>query len=203
MSEHTESPRKSELEFVTVTAEERLREHWGLVLAYGLLTFALGVAMAVWPRETVVVVAVLIALQLIITGCMRLFVSIAGSGLPRSARWLAGGAGLVSLVVAVLFFVSPLQTVGFLVVLTGILLLLVGFADLAEAMVSDRSEHRVWDVVRGVVAIAAGGFLVVSPERSLHLLVVVMSAWLLCYGFITVVSAFVLRSQARKPDPAR
>jgi uncharacterized membrane protein HdeD (DUF308 family) len=202
MSEHAEPPRRTELEFVTVTAEERLREHWGLVLAYGLLTFALGVAMAVWPRETVVVVAVLIALQLIITGCMRLFVAIAGTGLPRGARWLAGGAGLVSLVVAVLFFVSPLQTVGFLVVLTGILLLLVGFADLAESMVSERSEHRVWDVVRGVVAIAAGGFLVVSPERSLHLLVVVMSAWLLCYGFITVVSAFFLRSQARQADPA-
>lgn len=202
MTPSEDPARSTELEFVTVTSEERMREHWGLVLAYGLLTFGLGVAMAVWPKETVVVVAVLIALQLIITGCVRLFVAFAGSGLPGLARWVVGLAGLVSLVVAVLFFVSPLQTVGFLLVLTGILLLLVGFADLAEAMISDRSERRGWDVVRGVVAIAAGGFLVVSPERSLHLLVVVMSAWLLCYGFITTVSALFLRSQARQAHPA-
>ncbi|MBV9831838.1 MAG: DUF308 domain-containing protein [Marmoricola sp.] len=200
MSQSEESPSSTELEFVTVTAEERMRERWGLVLAYGLLTFGLGVAMAVWPKETVVVVAILLALQLIITGCVRLFIAFVGGGLPGLARWAVGLAGLVSLVVAVLFFVSPLQTVGFLIVLTGVLLLLVGFADLAEAMVSGRSEHRGWDVVRGVVAIAAGGFLVISPERSLHLLVVVMSAWLLCYGFITSVSAFFLRSQARQAD---
>jgi uncharacterized membrane protein HdeD (DUF308 family) len=184
-----------------VTLRERVQHHWGLVLAYGSLTFLLGLAMAVWPRETVTVVAVLLALELLLTGCMRVFVALADSTIHGAARVLIGLAGLLALVVGVLFFMAPLQTVGFLVVLAGCLLILVGFADLALALVSS-SEHRVWDVVRGVLSVAAGGFLVVSPERSLHLLVVVTSAWLLCYGFVVVVTAFLLRPQARTGDPA-
>ena len=200
----TEQPRgyraDSELEFVQVTPQQRLREHWGLLLAYGILTFLIGLALAVWPRETVTVVAVLWAIQLVITGSVRLFLALAPSGLHGAVRVLTGLAGLVAIVVAVLFFVDPLQTVGFIVIVAGSLLILLGFAELAEALVDDRSERRVWDVVGGVLSVFAGGFLVVSPERSLHLLVIITCAWLLCYGFMTVVAAFVLRSAAKRVE---
>ena len=200
----TEQPREhrreTELEFVTVSPQQRLREHWGLVLAYGIVTIAVGLALAVWSRETVTVVAVLWAIQLVITGCMRLFVALVPSGANGAVRLITGLAGLVSIVVAVLFFIDPLQTVGFIVVVAGSLLILLGFADLAEALVSDDSEHRVRDVVGGVLSVAAGGFLVVNPQGSLHLLVVITCAWLLCYGFMTVVAALVLRSTAKRAE---
>ncbi len=198
--EHQPDP---ELELVQVSVQQRLREHWGLVLAYGVVTFLIGLALAFWPRETVTVVAVLWAIQLVITGSIRLFLALAPSGLHGAVRVLSGLAGLIAIVVAVLFFAHPLQTVGFLVVVAGSLLILLGFAELAEALVDDRSERRVWDVVGGVVSVFAGGFLVVSPERSLHLLVIITCAWLLCYGFMTVVAALVLRSASKRvEDPA-
>jgi uncharacterized membrane protein HdeD (DUF308 family) len=199
-----EQPREvraeSELEFIQVSPQQRLREHWGLVLTYGVLTFLVGLALALWPSETVTVVAVLWAVQLVITGSLRLFVALVPSDLPGAVRILTGLAGAVAIVVAVLFFVHPLQTVGFIVVVAGSLLILLGFADLAEALVSTRSEHRVRDVVGGVLSVVAGGFLVISPERSLNLLVVITCAWLLCYGFMTVVAAFVLRSAGNRAE---
>jgi uncharacterized membrane protein HdeD (DUF308 family) len=191
---------ETELEFVQVTPQQRLREHWGLVLAYGILTFLVGLALAVWPRETVTVVAILWAIQLVITGSVRLFVAIVPSDVHSAVRALTALSGLVAIVVAVMFFVHPLQTVGFIVVVAGSLLILLGLADLAEALVSTRSEHRVRDVVGGVISVVAGGFLVISPDRSLHLLVVITCAWLLCYGFMTVVAAFVLRSAANRVE---
>ena len=48
MSEHTGSRGHDDpgLEFVTVTRTTTLAEHWGLVLTYGVLTFAIGRS---WP----------------------------------------------------------------------------------------------------------------------------------------------------------
>ena len=96
-----------------------------------------------------------------------------------------------------MFAFEPLQTISLVVVLAGSLLVLMGFADLAELLVSTGSERRVWDIVGGALSVFAGGFLIVRPERSLELLVWVTCAWLLCYGFVTVVSALYLRSRTK------
>ena len=42
----------------------RLGRKWGWVLAYGLITLAAGVAVLVWPGETLLVIAVLFGIQL-------------------------------------------------------------------------------------------------------------------------------------------
>ena len=44
----------------------RLGRNWGWVLAYGIITLAAGVAVLVWPSETLLVIAVLFGIQLIV-----------------------------------------------------------------------------------------------------------------------------------------
>src|SRR3954463_5305075 len=90
-----------------VASRPRLRTPWGLVLGYGALTFLLGLAMAVWPKETVTVVALLLAFQLLVIGCMQLFLAFAGFSMHRGARWLVALAGAVALVISVLFLMEP------------------------------------------------------------------------------------------------
>ena len=43
-----------------------LGEHWGLLVGYGVVCLGLGLALAVWPGETLVVCAVIIAIQLLV-----------------------------------------------------------------------------------------------------------------------------------------
>ena len=43
----------------------RLGRHWGWLFAYGLLTLIAGLAVLVWPSETLLVLAVLFGIQLI------------------------------------------------------------------------------------------------------------------------------------------
>ena len=69
---------------------------WALVLTYGVLTFLLGVAMIAWPDKTVTVVALLLAVELLITGCMRLFIALAGSTMHGGARLVVALAGAVA-----------------------------------------------------------------------------------------------------------
>ena len=70
-----------------------LVDHWGLLLTYGLVTIGLGVVLAAWPDETLKVVAILIGIQLIITGVFRIVLAIASRlWTPAPARWSASSA---------------------------------------------------------------------------------------------------------------
>ena len=53
-------------------SELSIVDHWGLVLAYGMITLGFGIALVVWPHASVTVFAVLLAIQLIIAGIFRI-----------------------------------------------------------------------------------------------------------------------------------
>src|SRR4051812_13342810 len=84
------------------TAVSALADHWGLVLAYGLVSLGLGVTLAVWPGETLTVVAVLIGVQFLVSGVVRLVGAIASSGLDTALRLVLGLTGALALIVGLL-----------------------------------------------------------------------------------------------------
>jgi uncharacterized membrane protein HdeD (DUF308 family) len=186
-------PGSRETEWVTAPSAQRLADHWGLVLTYGIFTFVLGVILAVWPGETVQVVAFLLAFQLLILGSTKLFMALVSpvrGGLGRLAGALTGA---VAVVAGALFLVSPLQTLTFVCFVAGAWLVLAGVADLAGGFMTDSSEPRAWEFLRGALSVIIGAVLIVNPKSSLSLLVVVVCVWLLAYGFMTILSALELR----------
>lgn len=178
---------------------DRLADHWGLVLAYGVVTLGLGIVLAVWPGETLTVVAVLIAIQLLVSGVFRIVTAIAASGLDTALRVLSGLTGAVALIVGLLFLRDPLQTVLVIGLVIGAWWVAVGVIDIIGAFVSPTPGRRAWDIGGGVVSILVGGFLLVNPEVSLGVLVVVTCIWLIVLGLIAVVAAIRLRSAAQAP----
>jgi uncharacterized membrane protein HdeD (DUF308 family) len=101
---------------------------------------------------------------------------------------------VLAVVVGVLCMMNPLRTLEVIAMIVGILWIVVGFADLASAFVAGARGERIWDIVKGVVSLAAGTFLVANPEASLAFLVLITCIWLIGYGLIVVVEAFRLRS---------
>ena len=53
-----------------------------------------------------------------------------------------------------------------------------------------------------MLSVLAGAFLLVNPEVSLGVLVIVVCVWLFSYGFIAVVAGLVLRSEERRTTQA-
>ena len=184
---------------VSEAPDDGLPRHWGVLLTVGLVTFGLGAALTVWPGETVAVVAVLVGLQLLLSGCVQLVLAlVARHGL---ARWATAFAGAAAAVVGGLLLARPLQTLTFVGWALGLCVVGIGAGDLLAAFSSHAARHRGWHAARGVVAIAVGLWLVADPHRSLGLLVVLACVWLISYGFFTVVAALVLRSERRTgPD---
>jgi uncharacterized membrane protein HdeD (DUF308 family) len=188
-----------------VTTEVRFAEfasHWGLVLTYGLISVGLGIVLAVWPGETLVVVAVLIAIQLLVAGVLRIVLALGSTALDGGVRVLMGLTGGLSLVVGLLCLRDPVQTLLIVGLLLGVWWVVSGVVDIVAAVVRPVPGRRAWDLVSGLVSILAGGFLLVNPDLSLGVLVVVICAWLFLVGAAAVWAAFKLRAAGKDANSA-
>jgi uncharacterized membrane protein HdeD (DUF308 family) len=134
--------------------------------------------LAVWPRETARVLAVLLAVQLLVSGIAQVGVALTSSG-EKVARWLLGVSGAVALLLGALLLFSPRQTLTFVALVVGICVMVTGAADLLDALLSGRARRRAWHVVRGVLAFAFGVLLVANPDVSLRLLALIACVWLI------------------------
>src|SRR6478672_10532959 len=76
-----------------------LGEHWGVLLAYGLVTLGLGITLIVWPDASVTVFTVLLAIQLIIAGIFRISAALSHSRSDGGVRALVGLSGGLALIV--------------------------------------------------------------------------------------------------------
>jgi uncharacterized membrane protein HdeD (DUF308 family) len=185
-----------------VPGADRLANHWGLVLGYGLVSVGLGLVLAFWPEETLVVCAVLVAIQLLISGVYRIVMSIGARGLDGGMRALMALTGGLALIVGLLCLRDPVQTLLFVGILIGMWWVVSGVVDVVGALVAPVHGHRAWDLVTGLISILAGGFLLVNPSLSLGVLVVVICAWMFLIGALALVAAFRMRAELHHRAPA-
>ena len=176
-----------------ITSVHRLADHWGLVLGYGLVTLGLGIAMMVWPDATIAVFAVLIAIQLILGGVVRIVQALGMSRFEVGMRGLVGLSGGLALVVGLLVLREPLQSVLVLGMILGVWWLIAGLIDVIGAIVSPGAGG--WEIALGVVSMLAGGFLIVYTDVSLTLLIWFVAIWLVLAGVVATLAAFRLRSE--------
>jgi uncharacterized membrane protein HdeD (DUF308 family) len=171
-----------------------LAEHWGLVLAYGIVTLGLGVMLLVWPDASITVFAVLIAIQLIVAGVVRIVQALSTDRRDGAARALIGLGGGLALIVGLLVLRQPLQSVVVVTMILGAFWIIAGVTDVLGAFMGVEREGRGWDVLGGVLSILFGIVLIEWTDISLKLLVVLTGAWLLVAGVIAVIAALRLRS---------
>ncbi|MFJ2755798.1 HdeD family acid-resistance protein [Nocardioides sp. NPDC087217] len=176
---------------------EGLGDYWGLVLTYGLVTTALGVILAVWPKQTLVVVAVIIAIQIIVSGLFRIIAAVAGSSMEGGLRAVVGFSGALAIVVGLLFLRDPVQTLLIVTILLGVWWVIGGIVDIIGAVLRPAPGRRMWDITAGAITVLAGAVLLINPELSLGALLVISCVWLIVVGIIAVVMAFRLRSEAK------
>lgn len=178
----------------TATGSAGLAEHWGLVLAYGLVTLGLGIALAVWPDATVTVFTVLLAIQLIIAGIFQIGSALSVSRSDGGIRALLGLSGGLALIVGLLILRDPLHSVVVLGMILGAFWVLAGVIEVLAAFIAPPPSGRGWGLFTGIVTLLFGGFLLVYTDLSLKLLVLFVGIWLIVAGILSVIAALRLRS---------
>lgn len=171
--------------------------HWGWVLGYGIITLLAGIAILVWPGETLLVAAVLFGIQLIVSGIFRLVGALAADEMAGGARVLLALLGVLSVIIGLWAVRHALLTVIALVVLLGIFWVINGAIEVFTALSHRGMPDRGWNVMMGLLSIAAGVIVLAFPGLGLVGLAVILGIWLLIFGILEIMAALRLRAAAR------
>lgn len=173
---------------------------WTLSLAYGVVTLGLGVTLLVWPRSSLAVIAVLIAIQLLVTGVLRIVTAVLPIELRIGDRLLLAVTGALAVIVGLLCLREPLQSVLVLSIVLGAWWVLCGVVDMVRAVLTERFVERALSIIRGVLTAVVGCLLLVTPKLSLGLMVLIVSLGLMVMGFLSVLGAVQMRSARSASD---
>lgn len=101
--------------------------------------------------------------------------------------WLMLAAGILTIAAGIAVFVFPLESYAALSIIIGILMLLVGAAQLIIALTSGNYlAMRGYMVVGGIIDVLLGLFLCVWPGASFALLPVMLGIWMMYHSFMLI-----------------
>jgi uncharacterized membrane protein HdeD (DUF308 family) len=170
---------------------------WQVIMLVGVVTFALGLILLVWPKATLIVVAALLGAALLVSGIFRLihgFTAHDATGGMRAAYVIIG---LLATLAGLYCLRHISVTVVLLAFIVGVFWTLQGIVDLTVAATSGPGTGRGLRAVTGVASLAAGLIVMFWPTISLTVLLWVMGIWLLAYGVMLAVMALTIRHAAR------
>ena len=168
---------------------------WWLLLFGGVISLVVGIIVISWPDKTVIVVAVLFAIYLIISGIFEIVRSFA-SGLTGGTRALLLITGVLSVILGIFAIRSAADNaVELLGIFVGIAFLFRGFASLFMGF--DSKEGRGWNIFFGIIMLVGGVVILVQPALSLTTLAWVVGIWLILIGIYEIIAAFIVRSRTK------
>jgi uncharacterized membrane protein HdeD (DUF308 family) len=176
----------------------RVGRSWGWILAFGIITLAIGVLALAWPGRTLIVVAVVFGAQLILMGIFRFVAAFASDDVSGGTRVLLALLGVLSLIIGLYAVRHVLITLLALALLLGIFWVVSGTVELFTALSHRGMQGRGWTAFMGILSIVSGIIVLAYPGISLLVLAVVLSIWLLVFGVMQITLAFRIRSLARR-----
>jgi uncharacterized membrane protein HdeD (DUF308 family) len=163
----------------------------------GVIAFVIGIMITFWPKNSAVVLTVILAIYLIIAGLAYAGLGIFSKGISGGARALDIILGILFLIGGIIAVVNPTESAVVLGIFLGILIGILWIVEGVVALVqSGDSPSRGWTIFFGILSIIAGLVLLFSP------LYVVVLWWivgisLIVLGIIQIVRAFTFGRGAR------
>lgn len=167
---------------------------WWLLLFGGIISLGVGIAALVWPVKSVVVVAVLFAIYLIISGIFEIVRSFA-SGLTGGTRVLLLITGVLSIILGVFAIRSALHAVDLLAIFIGIAFLFRGFGSLFLGF--DSKEGRGWNIFFGIIMLIGGVIILTQPLVSIVTITWIVGIWLIVIGIYEIIASFIVRNRTK------
>ena len=178
-------------------------DHWGIVLTFGIVTLGLAVVLSFRPDATLKFLAVVIAIEFLLRGLLNLVGAVRPGPRDSAVRVLLALSGIVAVLVGLVCLRAPQQTLALIGLVLGLWWVLQGLVDVVHALMpgSVSVEPRAWTLLRGLITAGVGAFVLLDPQMSLKVLLVVVALWLYATGLLTVLAALAMRSaQHRAPS---
>lgn len=182
----------------TTQTRNPLGDLWKIVLAWGVLTVILGVAVLAWPGMSILAAAVLFGAFLVISGIAQVAAAFARD-VSAGSRVLLFISGALSVVLGVLAFRHFGQgyAVLLLAIWIGVGFVFQGVAEAVVAISHPLLPARGWHIFLGILTVIAGVVVMSWPFDSVVVLAIVAGAWLVVIGITQIIWAFQARKDAR------
>lgn len=175
---------------------------WQVLVTTGLVAVALGVMVLAWPGATLAVLGALFGAYLLITGIFQLAGAF-GAHVPGHLRVLSFISGALAVLLGLLCFRGPAQSILLLALWIGFSWLLRGVMMTAAAVSHEGMPARGWQIFLGVISMLGGIILIVAPFGSITALAVVAGIWLLALGVLEIFHGVQLRVELGHHAPGR
>lgn len=172
---------------------------WGWTLAFGVLTAIAGIVVVSWPGRTLLVIAVLLGIQIIVSGIFRLVASFAVPGEAAGTRILLALIGLLSIGVGIICLRNVIASLEVLALVIGVSWILHGLVEIMMAISDPSLPRRGLVALTGAIGMVAGIVLIGNPDISLVTLATISGFWLIVYGVSQIVLAFRARATLTSP----
>ena len=167
---------------------------WQLSLLVGVITLILGIILTSHPTTSLNVICVIIGLLLIVGGLFH-FVRVMDAD-EHHRVWL-GIAGLLEVVIGVVLIRHLHLTYALIGLLVGISWIVQGVVAFMVGILGSEGRGRIWQIIFGIVSLAAGIVVVAVPANSIKVLAVLLGIWFLVIGVFQIINGLVLRHELK------
>jgi uncharacterized membrane protein HdeD (DUF308 family) len=157
----------------------------------GILAIGLGILAFVNPAPTLAALIVVFALYAIFDGVLAI---VGGFSMPGGPNWWLIIGGIAAIAVGIITFARPDATAVALVLLVGVFAIATGVAQLvAAATAGDLVAHPWLLAVSGLVGVAFGVFLIMSPSDGILSVLWLIGFYAIFAGVMDIAMGFDLR----------
>lgn len=172
-----------------------MARYWWVLAVRGIAAVLFGVLAFVLPELTLAVLVALFAAYLLVDGVMLLVSLVRGDRAARRSVWAVAIMGVLGVVAGIAAFLWPGITALVLLFLVAFWAISMGVFQVVAAIRLRREiEGEFWMALGGIISIAFGVFLLVSPGAGLLSLVWLVGIWAVAFGITNLVLAWRLRS---------
>ena len=169
-----------------------LGKYWWIPLAAGVVSIVVGLVAIAYPGPTLLVVGVMIGAYMVVWGVMAVMRGVGGAeGMTAAIRILLIVLGVITVLAGLVMFVRPGESVVTLALVLGFWWTLAGVLQLIRGMVV--AQARGWNILLGLIGVAAGILILAQPEIGLITLVWIIAIGLLLQGMVEIAAGWKLR----------
>jgi uncharacterized membrane protein HdeD (DUF308 family) len=174
----------------------RAVQHWWLMMLAGILCFALGIAVFVFPLQSYVTLSILAGVLMLVVGAAQLIIaSTSGNYLAMRGYMLIGG--VVDLLLGLLLCVYPGVTMAVLPIMLGIWMMYHSFMIISFGgdLETFNMKGSVITFIGGVTLLALSFIVLVNPfSAGVEAVVIMAGIGLLVFGLMLCRISLILRN---------
>jgi len=169
-------------------------KYWWVILVRGIILILLGMAMLIWPRQSVLVFAIIFVAYLLVDGVMPIFqgLSVRKQGQSGTGDFVAGALAIVA---GIVILAWPKESGTVIAILVAVWALLAGISGIAGGLALRQQPGSGWGwfVAWGVLSFLFGVIVLFNPAALLVSLLWLIAIWAIMAGIIFAVASFFVR----------